>query len=187
MQNPSTIVIISENADFSEPLASLAAREFGAICKIVENEDNLENTKIDLAIADRHITKQFPFPIITVLLPIRVRDLFIEIVEKLEQIRNIDIIEIGENLKLSLHNKALSIKNSNIFETLTDKEAQILQALNKAGVNGISREELLRDIWSVEAEINSHSLETHIYRLRKKIRDGLGLELIKAIEGGYKL
>lgn len=212
MSIPSTIVIISENADFAEPLASLCAREFSAICKIVKNEEELQGNAYDLAISDHHISGGFPFPIITVLLPLRVRELFAEIAEKLHKARNIDIIKIGENLQLSVQNKILSGKiidsvipaqagilalgprlrgdeeKREVIElNLTDKETKLLQALSRAGEAGITREELLKNIWGMEAELDTHTLETHIYRLRKKIRDCMGVELIKAIDGGYGL
>jgi len=187
MSIPSTIVIISENADFAEPLASLCAREFSAICKIVKNEEELQGNACDLAISDHHIVGNFPFPIITVLLPLRVRELFAEIAEKLHKVRNVDIIKIGKNLQLSVQNKILIDKKSGVFENLTDKETKLLQALSMAGEVGITRDELLKNIWGMEAQLDTHTLETHIYRLRKKIRDCLGVELIKAIDGGYGL
>jgi len=219
MNNPSTIVIISENADFAEPLASLSAREFSAICKIVKNEAELQGATGDLAISDHHISGGFPFPIITVSLPLRVRELFAEIAEKLYKTRNVDTIKIRGNLQLSVRNKILSEINIDsvipakadtegrrsqilaldprlrgddekrevIELNLTDKETKVLQALSKAGEAGITREELLKNIWGMEAQLDTHTLETHIYRLRKKIRDSFDVEIIKAIDGGYRL
>ena len=51
---------------------------------------------------------------------------------------------------------------------LTEKETDILRQLHRADQNELSRRELLRDIWGYKEGIYSHTLETHIYRLRKK-------------------
>lgn len=68
---------------------------------------------------------------------------------------------------------------------LTDKETQLLLALLPAGVGGVAKDELLKNIWGIEAELNTHTLETHIYRLRKKLKELSGSEIISATDNGY--
>ncbi|NBX02967.1 MAG: winged helix family transcriptional regulator [Alphaproteobacteria bacterium] len=70
---------------------------------------------------------------------------------------------------------------------LTDREAELLVALLDAGAGGLSKDALLRQVWGFEADINTHTLETHIYRLRGKIRELCDHELIEATQGGYRL
>ena len=52
---------------------------------------------------------------------------------------------------------------------------------------GASRETLLKEVWGMEADLNTHTLETHIYRLRAKLRELSGNDIIEAFEGGYRL
>jgi DNA-binding response OmpR family regulator len=70
---------------------------------------------------------------------------------------------------------------------LTDKEAAILDYLCRAdGV--VARETLLAEIWGYSAAIATHTLETHIYRLRRKIEaDPARAELLVTEPGGYRL
>jgi len=71
---------------------------------------------------------------------------------------------------------------------LTDKEAQLLHSLAESKGQVVSKEHLLKTIWGFEEALDTHTLETHIYRLRGKFRDLTGDEsMIAATEGGYKL
>ena len=56
----------------------------------------------------------------------------------------------------------------NDAETLTEKECALLGALLQQP-EGLSREALLAEVWGVRADIDTHTLETHIYRLRAKL------------------
>lgn len=70
---------------------------------------------------------------------------------------------------------------------LTDKEVAILSyLLNTGGVVG--RDDLLAQVWGYSAEISTHTLETHIYRLRQKIEtDPAQATLLVTEAGGYRL
>ena len=71
---------------------------------------------------------------------------------------------------------------------LTEKETSILKYLYRAGEKVISREVLLHEVWGYNAGVTTHTLETHIYRLRQKIeRDPSKAELLITESGGYKL
>lgn len=70
---------------------------------------------------------------------------------------------------------------------LTDKEAAILGHLRRAG-GVVARERLLAEIWGYSAAVTTHTLETHIYRLRRKIeRDPSRAALLVTEAGGYRL
>lgn len=71
---------------------------------------------------------------------------------------------------------------------LTDKEAAILRYLYKAGTKAVPRDELLREVWGYNAAVTTHTLETHIYRLRQKIEPvGGRTDLLITESGGYRL
>lgn len=70
---------------------------------------------------------------------------------------------------------------------LTDKEAAILRYLFRAGQKAVAREELLREVWGYNAAVTTHTLETHIYRLRQKIEPKQGRDLLVTESGGYRL
>ena len=71
---------------------------------------------------------------------------------------------------------------------LTDKEAAILCRLGQAGGEVVGRDVLLADIWGYSAQITTHTLETHIYRLRRKVEsDPEAAGLLCSQDGGYRL
>src|SRR5208282_2164021 len=71
---------------------------------------------------------------------------------------------------------------------LTEKEAAILRFLHRAQRQAVPRETLLRDVWGYNANVTTHTLETHIYRLRQKIEDDpTEARLLVTDGGGYKL
>jgi DNA-binding response OmpR family regulator len=71
---------------------------------------------------------------------------------------------------------------------LTEKETAILRFLYRAGLRPISREVLLQEVWGYNSGVTTHTLETHIYRLRQKIeKDAATPEILVTEAGGYKL
>lgn len=71
---------------------------------------------------------------------------------------------------------------------LTEKETAILRFLYRAGGQVVMRDVLLREVWGYNANVTTHTLETHIYRLRQKIeRDPANARLLVTEAGGYKL
>ncbi|MBI1868638.1 MAG: response regulator transcription factor [Methylocystis sp.] len=71
---------------------------------------------------------------------------------------------------------------------LTEKERAILLRLAKAGGASVSRDMLLRDVWGYNPAVTTRTLETHIYRLRRKLElDASTARLLVTERGGYKL
>ena len=71
---------------------------------------------------------------------------------------------------------------------LTEKETNILKYLYRAGAKPVTREELLAEVWGYNAGVTTHTLETHIYRLRQKIEPDPGAaRLLITDGGGYRL
>jgi DNA-binding response OmpR family regulator len=71
---------------------------------------------------------------------------------------------------------------------LTEKETSILKYLYRSGEKVVTRDVLLHEVWGYNANVTTHTLETHIYRLRQKIeKDPSSAELLITEMGGYKL
>ena len=71
---------------------------------------------------------------------------------------------------------------------LTEKETSILRYLFRAEQKPISRETLLQEVWGYNSGVTTHTLETHIYRLRQKIeKDAAAPAILVTEAGGYKL
>jgi DNA-binding response OmpR family regulator len=71
---------------------------------------------------------------------------------------------------------------------LTDKEAAILKFLYRAEGKAVPRQVLLNEVWGYNAAVTTHTLETHIYRLRQKIEpDPASARLLLTEGGGYRL
>ena len=70
---------------------------------------------------------------------------------------------------------------------LTEKEAALLECLRRAHPDPVPRQTLLAEIWGYGAGIDTHTLQTHVYRLRRKIGADEGARLLLSDEGGYRL
>ena len=77
---------------------------------------------------------------------------------------------------------------TNIYLRLTEKETSILTYLYRAKNKAVSRDVLLNEVWGYNSEVTTHTLETHIYRLRQKIESNPSSAKILVTEpGGYRL
>jgi DNA-binding response OmpR family regulator len=96
------------------------------------------------------------------------------------------ILQIGPytfrpGAKLLVHEKGSKLK-------LTEKETAILRYLYRAGQRVVSRDVLLQEVWGYNANVTTHTLETHVYRLRQKIEtDPASARILVTEPGGYKL
>jgi DNA-binding response OmpR family regulator len=71
---------------------------------------------------------------------------------------------------------------------LTEKEAAIIRYLFRAGQKAVTRDELLEEVWGYNSGVTTHTLETHVYRLRQKIeKDPSNAEILVTENGGYKI
>jgi DNA-binding response OmpR family regulator len=71
---------------------------------------------------------------------------------------------------------------------LTEKETNILKYLYRAQSGVVARDVLLHEVWGYNAGVTTHTLETHIYRLRQKIEpDPSNARLLVTESGGYRL
>lgn len=84
--------------------------------------------------------------------------------------------------------KMLVDEKANKKIRLTEKETAILKYLYRADQKPVGRETLLGEVWGYNAGVTTHTLETHVYRLRQKIeKDPARAQILLTDTGGYKL
>ena len=84
--------------------------------------------------------------------------------------------------------KMLVLDESEKKVRLTEKETSILKFLYRAGDKVVGRDALLGEVWRYNAGVTTHTLETHVYRLRQKIElDPSNAEILVTEPGGYRL
>ena len=89
-----------------------------------------------------------------------------------------------KKFKYSFHLNTIYTKDNSLY--LTDKENEIFQYLIENKDNSLNKKKLLSKVWNYADGIDTHTLETHIYTLRKKIQKKLNLvDLICHEEAGY--
>lgn len=83
--------------------------------------------------------------------------------------------------------KTMSSRETGAKIILTEKETMILKMLNKNAPDTVSREVLLSEIWGFQKGLTTHTLETHIYRLRQKLTRLTEASIIATAQDGYYL
>ena len=127
--------------------------------------------------ANDYVTKPFRF---TVLLA-RIRAQLRQYETSEDAIFTIGPYKFRPKSKLLLSPKGSKVR-------LTEKETSILRYLYRAGQRPVSRETLLQEVWGYNSGVTTHTLETHIYRLRQKIeKDAAAPAILVTEAGGYKL
>jgi len=147
------------------------------IIMLINQNSNLDIPDNQNHKADEYIIKPFRYPV-----------LLKSIETQLHKFKK------SENTKYSIGNYIFKPK-SKILESnkkrsirLTEKENNILKFLYKHIGNIVSRETLLHEVWGYNSKVTTHTLETHIYRLRQKIEDDPSEACLLITEtGGYKL
>lgn len=183
------IVIISSHQEFAEVLAAHISRELGYECRVFsEFPTEQDRPKEQIILTISHHTPPSGWPGESYVLeeksaPLRLQPLLASIKKHAEVLP--EKLMLGRVVFLP-RAKRLEAGSPPAVE-LTDKEVRLLMCLYKAGKTGVEKESLLRQVWGVDPDTNTNVLETHLYRLRNKLRE-LGQEpLILAVEQSYKL
>jgi len=107
-------------------------------------------------------------------------------IRKHERSKNAEF-NVGPYLFRPSTRQLFQIENKN-YVRLTDKETSILIYLFRARNKAVSRDVLLSKVWGYNAHVTTHTLETHIYRLRQKIETNpTSAEILITEPGGYRL
>jgi len=161
---------------------------------LIVHEDALQNKKLKNLIKNKNINK--------IIFHTSKKIDEIENTEKLmipasfDQINNIvvnNIVrkEFKENSSLKIKNYKLDknlrrLTRNDIYLELTEKETELIELLNKKSF--LKKKDILSQIWKYSNDADTHTVETHIYRLRKKIKDIFKDEtFIKSEKNGYTI
>jgi len=123
-----------------------------------------------------------------VIKPMRLGELLARIRSQLRQHKSSDTARFSfGGLSFVPANKLLFDDRSNRKAVLTEKEATILKFLYRAHPNGVSKEQLLTEVWGFQDGLSTHTVETHIYRLRQKISRLTSAPVVLTTRLGYSL
>ena len=155
-------------------------RKQGVKCPILmlTGHDTDSDTILGLdAGANDYITKPFKFPVLLARMRAQLRQ---------HELSEDAIFVLGPyTFKPSL--KLLVTSDDNKIR-LTEKETNILKFLYRSSEDVVPRDILLHEVWGYNAGVTTHTLETHIYRLRQKIEPDPGkARLLVTENGGYRL
>jgi len=127
--------------------------------------------------ANDYVAKPFKFPVLLA----RIRAQLRQHEQSEDAIFNIGPYTFKPASKLLLDEQEKKIR-------LTEKETNILKYLYRANDVVVARDVLLHEVWGYNAGVTTHTLETHIYRLRQKIElDPSNARILVTESGGYRL
>ena len=126
--------------------------------------------------------------IVLLSIPLQFRDLYQRVSSILDQIESQAARKLNFN-RFTYDPSMRTLSNDNLYLRFTEKESQIFNSLLDNSNIYISKKNLLKKVWSYNEDIDTHTLETHIYSLRKKIEKNLLLKDLIVFEDnkGYFL
>ncbi|HRK42481.1 MAG TPA: response regulator transcription factor [Gemmobacter sp.] len=155
-------------------------RKTGVKCPILmlTGHDSDADTILGLdAGANDYITKPFKFPVLLARIRAQLR--------QHEQSEDA-VFQLGPYTFKPAQKMLVDEKDRKV--RLTEKETNILKYLYRAQQSVVARDVLLHEVWGYNAGVTTHTLETHIYRLRQKIEpDPSNARLLVTENGGYRL
>jgi DNA-binding response OmpR family regulator len=127
--------------------------------------------------ANDYVTKPFKFPVLLA----RIRAQLRQHEQSEDAVFQLGPYSFRPAMKLLVDESEKKIR-------LTEKETNILKFLYRAADGVVARDVLLHEVWGYNAGVTTHTLETHIYRLRQKIEpDPSNARLLVTESGGYRL
>ncbi len=195
------ILFISDNEDFAEDLKAQILR-FAPDFSFVENAPDLLLIDEDSECCNELRQKYPTIPLIFLSAENKENDILNIYVKKPFSLMSfLDVLRAANN---NLDNSADGYLTFNDYELrpnlreivdiqsgdvikLTEREIDILKYLYKNQGHYVSKSDLQRNVWKYNEEVATHTIETHIYRLRQKVEQKGGRRLIITENGGYML
>ena len=120
--------------------------------------------------------------------PMRFGELLARIRAQLRQYKSADEVRLmAKNIEFQPANKILIALDNRRVVMLTEKETMILKKLFRIWPEATSKETLLSEVWGYQNMVATHTLETHIYRLRQKIARLTDDSIVETTQDGYRL
>ena len=120
--------------------------------------------------------------------PLRFGELLALIRVQLRKYKSSDDVSFtAQNIEFQPANKTLTALDSQLIVVLTEKETMILKKLFCIWPEATSKEMLLSELWDHQNMLATHTLETHIYRLRQKISRLTNDPIVETTQNGYRL
>ena len=178
---PTDLVIMDiglPDMDGREAVKLLRKGGFKAPIIMLTAQDSESDTILGLEVgANEYVTKPFRFAVLLARIRVQLR----QHEQSEDAVFTIGGYTLRPNTKVLVDDRGQKVR-------LTEKEIAILKFLYRAGEKVITRGVLLHEVWGYSSGVTTHTLETHIYRLRQKIeRDPSKPELLVFELGGYKL
>ena len=174
------VIINSQSSSLKESNLTKSLRSTGykkPIIILINRNSNLDNSDDHNHKADEYMIKPFRYPV-----------LLKSIETQLYKFKKSENTQYNIGNYVFKPNSKILESNENRSIRLTEKENNILKFLYKNLGNTVSRETLLHEVWGYNSKVTTHTLETHIYRLRQKIEDNPSNACFLITEpGGYKL
>ncbi|MAE91915.1 response regulator transcription factor [Salipiger bermudensis] len=127
--------------------------------------------------ANDYVTKPFKFPVLLA----RIRAQLRQHEQSEDAVFTVGPYTFKPSMKLLVTEDDRKIR-------LTEKETNILKFLYRSTEGVVPRDVLLHEVWGYNAGVTTHTLETHIYRLRQKIEpDPSNARILVTESGGYRL
>ena len=138
---------------------------------LLDSKNEIKNEKFQL------VLEKFPNPIVSIIEKINIALLKRNYSEKSNVIIGNYSIDINSRI----------IKNNKASLKLTEREIEIIIFLNKS-ISAQNIENLQKEVWGHNSNLETHTVETHIYRLRKKILEKFNdSNFIKSLKAGYSI
>jgi DNA-binding response OmpR family regulator len=179
-ENPDLVLMDVGLPDMDGREAVKVLRQGGFKSPIIMLTGQTADTDVVLGLesgANDYVAKPFRFSVLLARIRAHLRQ---------HEASNDAVFQIGgfqfkPGLKLLVNEKGQKIR-------LTEKETSIIRFLHRAKEAVVGRDTLLQEVWGYNANVTTHTLETHIYRLRQKIEsDPSEAKILVTEPGGYRL
>jgi hypothetical protein len=182
------IVVISEEPLFAEALSAIISRELGVEVTTMENARplaKLDLEQVDAVVASTSVPPAWASRLVSYKAgePKRITAILSDIASQISD-RGQQNLMLTDMIGISEKTKKLERSDTGASVDLTEKELALLLFIREE--IEATREDILKNVWGFAPDVTTHTLETHIYRLRQKWRELAEDDPIIATDKGYR-